>query len=889
MLLSSSSPPSLLFSLAIFFLSHLTCDVFLMLLSFSLLVLVMAGTLKRAHSDLPEELVLIRALRDSNIPKFLAEDVPLFLAIIQDLFPGVEIPPNNYGILQSAIEDELERQELEVVPSLVTKVIQLYETMIVRHGVMMVGAAATGKSTCYKTLANTLTKLKNDSTSTHRGEPLNPNFDMVKMYVINPKSVTMGQLYGEFNSVTHEWTDGLISNVARKVLSNDSTQKLWIVFDGPVDTLWIENLNTVLDDNKMLCLANGKRIKLQQTVSIVFEVENLAKASPATVSRCGMVFLESVHLGWAPVVRSFLKKIGKVVPIKTDRLIPIAEDLVGTTLTFLKVNCKDDFPCVEINLVNSMLKLFQSLLTFQLEELNSHLEFHSLVDMYLAFAYIWSLGGHLNDRSRLLFNDHARNALMKFLPNFPKDLTVYDYCVSLEQPGFVPWETKVPKFVFTPEIPFHTLVVPTVDTVRLEYLLDVLVHGGHSVVVTGGTGVGKTITIQNMLTKLHHDKFTKVQVGFSARTTAGFLQDIFETKLEKKRNNLLGAVTGKRVVCFIDELNMPQPDEYGSQPPLELLRQCIDNGGFYDLKKLFFKKVVDTQFIAVCGTPEGGGRPAVSSRLLRHFNVINVPTQSKESMEAIFRTVMDGFMSAIQSTQSLLDAYSGDEPFSDEGESQSEEEGAHAIPKPAKSPPPPKMEYLALSQSIVAASVEVYQSILAALLPTPSKSHYIFNLRDLSRLFQGILQVKTIQLERETLISLWCHETARVFRDRLADVSDRQWFNKLIEDMLKKHFQVEWKPETFEVRSQLYHHRTPNIHANTCTPTYPPYYYPDSTNQVTHTHTTYDHILHNHYITQTLAHILTKQYIISNRASYLETTWNVMTQATYKSQETFTY
>ena len=73
----------------------------------------------------------------------------------------------------------------------------------------------------------------------------------------------MGELYGEENYDTKEWTDGLASKIIRKFVEDKKQRSTWTVFDGPVDALWIENMNTVLDDNMTLCLANGERIKLK--------------------------------------------------------------------------------------------------------------------------------------------------------------------------------------------------------------------------------------------------------------------------------------------------------------------------------------------------------------------------------------------------------------------------------------------------------------------------------------------------------------------------------------------------------------------------------------------------------------------------------------------------
>jgi len=100
---------------------------------------------------------------------------------------------------------------------------------------MLVGPTMGGKTCCYRGLQKAMTKLQ------ARG---NEKYEKVRVVALNPKSITMGQLYGEFDVNTHEWTDGVLACYMRECSEDTKPDKKWIMFDGPVDAVWIENMNT---------------------------------------------------------------------------------------------------------------------------------------------------------------------------------------------------------------------------------------------------------------------------------------------------------------------------------------------------------------------------------------------------------------------------------------------------------------------------------------------------------------------------------------------------------------------------------------------------------------------------------------------------------------------
>lgn len=189
-------------------------------------------------------------------------------------------------------------------------------------------------------------------------------------------------------------------------LDSDKKERKWIVFDGPVDAVWIENMNTVLDDNKKLCLTSGEIIKLTSWMTMMFEVEDLAVASPATVSRCGMVYLESKQLGWFALVKTFIANLTERLDKYKETFTLKIKYAINGALAWTRRYGKFQVHQSEMTFVNSYLRILGTYIKqYSEEETKIPKEIEDILSNLTIFCTVWSVGAALDESCRKKFSE----------------------------------------------------------------------------------------------------------------------------------------------------------------------------------------------------------------------------------------------------------------------------------------------------------------------------------------------------------------------------------------------------------------------------------------------------------------------------------------------------
>ena len=738
-------------------------------------VLVSSGGLKRTRlkaeensQEVEEDLepqIVVQSIRETIAPKLIRDDVEKLKLVQQDVFPGVHYVSANLDKLENAIRRGAAADNLVINDTWMTKILQLYQIQSIHHGVMMVGDSGSGKSAIWKVLLRAL----------HHTEGVEG-----VCHVIDPKVISKESLYGSLDSTTREWTDGLFTSILRKIVDNlrgEETKRHWIIFDGDVDPEWVENLNSVLDDNKLLTLPNGERLSLPPNVRIMFEVENLKYATLATVSRCGMVWFSDDTVTSDMLVAHYLQDLRKTVfdELEEDtagqasarvlaqqvQIADLLHHFLGTE-SILSNSVKEAkkynhiMQFTEIRALNTLFSLLNKACRTTIEYNLQHEDFpldpeqvESFISKKMLLSLMWALTGDCPISDRRSFGEFIASLTTIETPLLSESAALIDYDVSLPRAEWMPWQSQVPSIEVNTHLVIQSdMVIPTLDTVRHEDILYSWLAEHKPLILCGPPGSGKTMTLFSALRKL--PSMEVVGLNFSSATTPDLLIKTFDQYCEYRKtlNGVVMSPTqiGKWLVFFCDEINLPAPDKYGTQRAIAFLRQLVEQNGFWRTNDKTWVTLERIQFVGACNPPTDAGRTPMGSRFLRHAPLVMVDYPGEVSLHQIYGTLNNAILKMIPSLRGYSDP-------------------------------------------LTKAMVQFYVESQARFTPK-IQPHYVYSPRELTRWVRGLYEaIKPLEnLALEGLVRVWAHEALRLFQDRLVAEDERQWTDAAVRRIALEHF-----------------------------------------------------------------------------------------------------
>lgn len=464
-----------------------------------------------------------------------------------------------------------------------------------------------------------------------------------------------------------------------------------------------------------------------------------------------MIYIDATELGWRTFTDSWVNtKFGNDEESKNFHK-ELFEKWVPKVIQFKEFYCTQPVKVSDFSAVVSLCSFYDALCHAEADFSKDALgvDYNSVAEKMFVFALTWTVCASVDEDGRKKMNA----CLADVDAVFPAANTSFDYYVDIAKNEVISWENKVPNFRPLKSMTFYDMIVPTIDTVRNSYVVDTLRKMKRNVMLVGATGTGKTVLVQTLLKDLP-DTHSQLQINFSSATTSSAVQDIIEGPMERRSKDKLGPLGGKNLVIFIDDFNMPKKTSFESpfQPPLELVRLWLDYQGWYDRVKCSWKFVLDSQLIAAMGHP-GGGRNQICARTQSRFSLINITFPVDSQIIRIFDSILS----------SKFTEYDN--------------------------------EIKQLSAALATATLNVYKSTSLEFLSTPEKFHYLFNIRDVAKVIQGILMGNRGTIfTADGMIRLWVHECQRVFSDRFLRTksNDEQRFRDILIGRMGENLQKEW-------------------------------------------------------------------------------------------------
>ncbi len=552
--------------------------------------------------------------------------------------------------------------------------------------------------------------------------------------------------------------------VVRRVLEQEKDTGVVLVGSKPIVCG-----NTVMDDNKMLTLVSNERISLTKPMRLVFEISNLDNATPATVSRAGIIYINATDIGSKPFLDSWVEQRSNDKE-KSTLLALFNRYVTSEVMTDMILPARRIIPVGEVTMVRTLCYLLEGLLDGLAEVAKENrrkgitvtpAQEKETFEATFVLACIWAFGGAVfsdkgaNSRSEFSERWKTTFTAVKFPASGTKDNSVFDYFVD-EKGKLASWASVLDAYQPPQDAYLVTQVfIPTSESVRMKYILDLLVEKQRPALLVGSAGTGKTKLLTQYLRQLRvrDDRKTFSSVNVNYYTDAKALQKILESHIDKRAGRIYGPAGNKKLIYFIDDLNMAYVDTYGTQSCIELIKQHMDYKFWYDTTKLEKKEVHDVQYVASMNPFAGSF--TVSDRLQGQFATFAVLMPDLADLRGIYGQVMRHHLSAFAGPGGMAN------------------------------------EITELCDPITKATVDMYD-IMAnnpKFVPSTRKFHYLFNLRDLSAVFQGLcMSVPKTGYTARTFVQLWIHECFRVFGDRLVDEDDVKAFEELLEVRVRENF-----------------------------------------------------------------------------------------------------
>ena len=731
-----------------------------------------AGGLKRlpANKSKNEFYIIMKALFDFNKAKIVPDDLIIFERLLQDLFKEGKDSEGKGGMKEEDINQEINAKideatecpevGLQKDTSFTTKTRQLKETLEVRHCLFVLGAPGSGKTSVWKTLFYTNMKYLGEESGHEK---------------LSPKAITGNELFGYVEDKTKAWKYGILSSIMKKMCKNDPPYKetqrnKWIILDGDIDPNWIESLNTVMDDNKVLTLTNGDRFPLDEYMRLLFEVSNLRNATLATVSRGGVLYINEKDIGITPFFDKWVKN--QFSDQRHQITKRVLQEFFKNTFDKVK-DWKNEYvaPVVEIGLLQSFCTIFQNLI-HKLDAKFTDMDDERkalVVEAIYFFSFMWGVGGGLKNRKEM--HNHVNSSLKsKNKLRFPDAGTCFDYFFDEANLTWVNWKEQLKEPVLEETDLFSDIIIPNVEVTRLCKITEITLLEEKPVLFIGGSGTGKTAIVKYFMKNYMEElaKQCKIQgyayknytVNFNSFTNSFILQSIIDGQITQRFSNKYGPLGNTKLIYFLDDLNMPQLDQFGTQSHVELLRQVIDYKEYYDRKDLEFKKILEDVLFIGCQNPTAGSFN-IDLRLQRHFTLLAPTEPNTDNISEIYTFILKNhfkdfrFMGA-DKQEDIIDK---------------------------------------LIHDIIEASCGILDKVKKGnkcFFPSATKFHYQWNMREISRVIDGVLRTASANYKDVVQIyKLWYHECNRVFKDRLLFADDIKTWNGVLMDQFKASFKYD--------------------------------------------------------------------------------------------------